>query len=82
VERLCKKGLIERHLSGEASLYRPLVAREVVEAERTRKAASRLFGAPPLAPVAALVDEADTIDPELVDQLERVISRRRWKDGA
>ncbi len=80
VERLRKKGLIERRQSGELSVYRPLVTREEVEATRPRKA--RLFSAAPHAPVAALVDEAEAVDSRLVDKLERLVSaRRRWKDG-
>jgi predicted transcriptional regulator len=80
VERLRKKGLIERQQSG---LYRPLVSREEVEVARARKGANKLLGAAPHAPIAALVDPADAVDPKLVDQLERWVSaRRRWKDGA
>ena len=80
VERLRKKGLIERDPSG---IHRPRVAREEIEGARARKGAGGLFGAAPHAPVAALVDAAEAIDPKLVDQLERWVSaRRRWKDGA
>ena len=79
VERLCKKGLIERHPSG---VFRPRVTREQVESARTRKGMSKLLGAAPHAPVAALVDPDDPVDSRLVDDLERLIARRRWKDGA
>jgi predicted transcriptional regulator len=79
VERLCKKGLIERHLSGT---YRPLVTREQVEGARANKGMSKLFGAVPHPPVAALVDPDDPVDSKLVADLERVIARRRGKDGA
>jgi predicted transcriptional regulator len=79
VERLRKKGLIERQLNGDLSIYRPLVTLEEVETTRPSKA--KLFGAAPHAPVAALVDEAEAVDPKLVDKLERLVSaRRRWKD--
>lgn len=82
VERLRKKGLVERHQNGDLVVYRPRVTREEVEGARTRKAASTLFGAAPHAPVAALVDADDPVDPKVVDQLERwVVARRRWKDG-
>lgn len=79
VERLWKKGLIERHLGDS---YRPLVTREQVEGARTRKGSGKLFGSAPHAPVAALVDPDDPVDSKLVDDLERLIARRRWKDGA
>jgi len=83
VERLRKKSLIERHMSGDTSIYRPRVSREEVEGARPRKGMSGLFGAAPHAPVAALVDDAEDVDPKLVDKLERLVSaRRRWKDGA
>jgi predicted transcriptional regulator len=83
VERLRAKGLIERYLSGYLYIYRPRVAREEVEGARARKAVSKLFGAAPHAAVAALVDAVDAVDPNLLDELERlVIARRRAKDGA
>jgi predicted transcriptional regulator len=83
IERLCDKGLIERHLSGYLFVYRPRVAREEVEGARARKAVSKLFGAAPHAAVAALVDAVDAVDPKLLDELERtIIARRRSKDGA
>jgi BlaI family transcriptional regulator, penicillinase repressor len=83
VERLRKKGLIERHPSGDTSIYRPLLTREELEGACPRKAMRGLFGTAPHAPVAALVDEAEDVDPKLVDKLDRLVSaRRRWKDGA
>lgn len=82
VERLRKKGLIERYVSGYLFVYRPRVAREEVESARVRKAVKKLFGAAPQAAVAALVDEIDAVDHNLLDELERlVIARRRAKDG-
>jgi predicted transcriptional regulator len=83
VERLSEKGLVERYLSGYQFIYRPRVAREEVEGARARKAVSRLFGAAPHAAVAALVDAVDAVDPQLLNELERlIIARRRSKDGA
>lgn len=82
VERLSRKGLIERQRSGDLFTYRPRVSRKEVEDARAHKAASRLLGDAPHAPLAALVDPDDDVDPKVVDKLERLVSaRRRWKDG-
>jgi predicted transcriptional regulator len=79
VDRLCKKGLVERELNGS---YRALVSSQEIEGARARKGPGKIFGAAPHAPIAALVDPDDPVDPKLVDDLERLIARRRWKDGA
>lgn len=83
VDRLRQKGLIERQRSGQAFLYRPRAAREEVERARARTAVTRLLGATPRAAVAALVEAVDSVEPGLLDELERAVAaRRRLKHGA
>ncbi len=83
VDRLREKHLIRREQSGKAFIYRPKADREVVESARARTAVSRLLGAAPHAAVAALVEAVESVDPQLLDELERAVAaRRRSKDGA
>lgn len=83
VDRLREKGLIQRRRQGQAFLYRPRVAREEVDRARARNAVTRLLGSTPRAAVAALVEAVDSLEPGLLDELERAVdARRRSKDGA
>lgn len=82
VDRLRDKGLIVRQRKGQSFVYRPRVAREDVERARARNAVSRLLGPTPRATVAALVEAVDSVDPTLLDELERAVAaRRRSKRG-
>lgn len=83
MDRLREKGLVQRTQHGKAFVYRPRVAPDEVERARARDAVSRLFGAAPRAAVAALVEAVDSVDPTLLDELERAVAaHRRHKDGA
>ena len=83
VDRLREKGLIQRRRHGQAFLYSPRVAREEVERARARNAVTRLLGSTPRAAVAALVEAVDSVEPGLLDELERAVAeRRRSKHGA
>lgn len=82
LDRLSEKGLVTRERIGKAFVYRAKIAREVVERERARSAVTRLLGSKPHAAVAALVEAVESIDPNLLDELERVVAvRRRSKHG-
>ena len=77
VDRLRDKGLIERSRRGGAFVYAPRVERDVVERARARHLMSRFLGTGPYPAVAALVDAAGDIDPDLLDALELAIQSRR-----
>lgn len=81
VDRLRDKGLIERRHEGGAFVYEPLVDRNVVERARARQLMSRFLGPGPRPAVAALVDAAGDIDPDLLDALERAIRARKERGG-
>ena len=82
LDRLHEKGLVTRERKGKAFVYRAKVAREVVEHARARTVLSRLLGARPHTTVAALVEAVESIDPRLLDELERAVAaRRRSKHG-
>ncbi len=77
VDRLRDKGLIERHRQRGAFVYTPCIQRGVVERARARQLLTRFLGPGPHAPVAALVDAVDDIDPRLLDALELAIQARK-----
>jgi predicted transcriptional regulator len=79
LDRLHKKGLLDRVLDGRAFRYRP----KQTEAEyHCRNFASDLetflnSARDPSSPVSFLVDTVTQHDPKLLDELERVVSRKR-----
>lgn len=77
IDRLRGKGLIQRERHGKAFLYRARIDRQQVERARAQDAVSRLLGPAPHAAVAALVDAVDSVDPKLLDELERAVSAHR-----
>jgi len=68
---------VSRERRGKAFSYRAKIAREVVDQARARTTLSRLFGSRPHAAVATLVDAVESIDPKLLDELERAVAARR-----
>jgi BlaI family transcriptional regulator, penicillinase repressor len=82
LDRLYAKRLVNRARKGKAFVYRPHVARSVVERARARAFLTRLLGPAPRSAAAALVDAAESLDPKLLDELaEAIARRRRSKDG-
>jgi BlaI family penicillinase repressor len=77
LDRLHDKGLVTRERRGKAFSYRARIARDVVEQARARTALSRLFGSRPHAAVATLVEAVESLDPKLLDELERAVAARR-----
>ena len=76
VDRLREKGLIRRQRRGNAFQYQPRIAREVVERARARNLVTRLLGSAPRTAVAALVEAVDSIDPQLLGELEQAVAAR------
>lgn len=77
VDRLRDKGLIQRQRKGQAFIYRPKVAAQEVERERARNTVTRLLGSTPRAAVATLVEAVESLDPALLEELERAVAERR-----
>jgi BlaI family transcriptional regulator, penicillinase repressor len=83
VDRLRDKGLIARRRKGSVFVYSPTVDRGEVERVRARQLVSRFLGPRPHAAVAALVEAVDEIDPQLLEELDRVIQhKRRQRHGS
>jgi predicted transcriptional regulator len=80
LERLFKKGLLERRKAGRAFLYSPVLTREEWERRRAEGlVASFLSEADPSREllVSTLLDAVGQQDRALLDELERAIRRRR-----
>src|SRR5215469_18080734 len=63
LDRLHAKRLVTRERRGKAFVYRPHVARSVVEGARARGFLTRLAGPAPRSTAAALVEAAESVDP-------------------
>ncbi len=82
LDRLHIKRLVSRERKGLAFLYRPRVARALVDNARARQLLTKLFGPAPHSAAATLVDAVESLDPKLLDELaEAIAARRRSKHG-
>ena len=82
LDRLHAKRLVSRERKGMAFIYRPRVARDVVQAARARAFLNRLLGPAPRSAMATLVEAAESLDPKLLDDLtEAIAARRRSRHG-
>ncbi len=77
LERLRAKGLVDRERGGRAFLYSPRIDRAVLERARVEKLVARLLGSEPRPAVAMLVDAVEAVDPDLVDEMARIVAARR-----
>lgn len=77
LDRLHAKGLVSRKRVGKAFFYRAAVEREIVERARAKKSIGGLLGLQPRPAIATLVDAVEAIDPDLLDELARVVAARR-----
>jgi BlaI family penicillinase repressor len=77
LDRLHAKGLVARKRKGMAFVYRPRLTRAVIEFARARVWLSKLLGPTPRPAVATLVEALESLDPELLDELERAVAARR-----
>jgi predicted transcriptional regulator len=77
LDRLHTKGLVVRWKVGKAFVYKPRVRRQIVEHRRARVALARLLGSEPRPAIATLVDAVESIDPDLLEELARIVAQRR-----
>ena len=81
--RLHAKGLLARKRKQMAFVYSPRIARRVIELARVRESLQRLLRPARRPAVATLVEAIESLDPGLLDELERVVAaRRRTRDGS
>ncbi len=77
LDRLHAKGLVARKRKGLAFVYRARVARRVIECARARLSLRTLLGPAPQPAMATLVEALESLDPALLDELERAVAARR-----
>jgi predicted transcriptional regulator len=77
LDRLHRKGLVERQPAGKTFRYAAAVERPATERARARLLLDSVLGDAPRPAIAALVDAMTSIDPELLDELARVVEARR-----
>jgi predicted transcriptional regulator len=83
LDRLYKKGLLERRRSGRAYTYSPRTSREALAARRLRRWLARLLPGGAARPLlASFVDAVGEHDRALLPELERIVrEKEREKRG-
>ena len=79
LDRLHKKGLLERSPEGRAFRYTASLSRHDFDGQNVRNAIRKFLGAssPALAPLSFLVDAVSEHDAKLLDSLEAAIEQKR-----
>lgn len=81
LDRLLEKSLVRRKRVGRSFSYHALADRDTVTSARAKDIVKRVLGDAPLPAMAALVDAVEAVDPDLVDELQRMVAERRATRG-
>ena len=79
LDRLHKKGILERVAEGRAYRYTPALTRDEFDGKNVRHAILKFLGgaSPSPAPLSFLVDAVSEHDAKLLDSLEQAIEQKR-----
>ncbi|HWR13676.1 MAG TPA: BlaI/MecI/CopY family transcriptional regulator [Terriglobales bacterium] len=77
LDRLHKKGLLNRIPEGRAFRYSPAQTRDEFNSAIVRNAVQRMFSSPDSATMSHLVDALSEQNRDLLDELQREIDRKR-----
>jgi len=77
LERLFRKGLLDREKRSHAYIYSPRMSREELAARLIEETLQRVNGSKPMPTLAAFVDLAAGQDPRVLDELERLLKAHR-----
>jgi predicted transcriptional regulator len=78
LERLHRKGVLERRKDGRAFLYKPVGSRDEVATVLVTRALEPLLRSGSARPIlSCLVDEVSRHDERLLDELERLVRAKR-----
>jgi len=83
MDRLHRKGILDRKKAGRAFVYRPRFSREALETAAAARALGTLLQGDSARPVLSfLVEAVSREDAQLLDELERLIrEKRREREG-
>jgi len=83
LDRLHAKRLVRRARRGKSFFYTPARPKHLVESARIRSGLRALLGPEPKPAMTALVDALETVDPDLLNELARIVkARRRTRGGS
>jgi predicted transcriptional regulator len=84
MDRLHRKGVLERRKIGRAFVYRPATSREALESGLVTRALQPLLQGASAEPILSFfVDEVSRQDDRLLDELERLVrEKRRQNEGS
>ena len=80
MSRLATKGLLERHKSGRAYVYRPATEQAQLAGSMLSALVDRLYGGSAAHAIAHLIETEDEVDHDELERLERLIHERRKRD--
>lgn len=81
LERLFRKGLLDREKQSHAYVYFPRLTREELAARLIDETLQRVRAAEPMPTLAAFVDLAAEQDPGVLDELERLLKAHRARQA-
>ncbi len=76
LDRLYAKKLVSRTRSGRTFVYEPTVTKEEIDRARAERTV-RMLGKEPRPALAALVEAVESTDPQLLEELARLVAARR-----
>ena len=83
MERLHRKGVLERRKSGRAFVYSPVNTRAELESGLISRAIQPLLSGDSARPVlSCFVEEVSRHDERLLDELERLVREKRRQQGS
>jgi predicted transcriptional regulator len=83
MERLHRKGVLDRRKSGRAFVYAPVSTRAELESGLLTRAIQPLLSGASAGPVLSFfVDEVSRQDERLLDELERLVREKRRQQGS
>lgn len=82
LDRLHRKGVLERRKDGRAFVYTPVSSREAFESQLVTRALTPLLQGSAAQPILSFfVEEVSRQDDRLLDELERLVREKRRQQG-
>ena len=82
LDRLHRKGVLERRKDGRAFVYTPICSRDAFESQLVTRALTPLLQGSAAQPILSFfVEEVSRQDDRLLDELERLVREKRRQQG-